>query len=76
MLFGPDELTGTKHSDTVLVINTSPIEFGSSLLVPRVTRNIPQMVTLEGLELLMGLFLTSTDRYCIISGKESASNKS
>lgn len=65
VLLAPDELTGTKHSDTVLVINASPIEFGSSLLVPRVTRNIPQMVTLEGLELLIRIFLTSSDRSVI-----------
>ena len=57
-----DELTDDSGEiDTLLAINTSPLEFGSSLLVPRVTQNIPQRITLHGLELLFKTVLLSTD---------------
>ena len=47
--------------DNVVIINVSPLEFGNSLLVPNVTANNPQKITLEGLDLLMGAMLLSSD---------------
>lgn len=56
------ELTESEEIDTFLVINASPLEFGSSLLVPRLTQNIPQRITIEGLETLLKTVLRSADR--------------
>ena len=47
--------------DNVVIINVSPLEFGNSLLVPNVTANNPQKITLEGLDLLLGVMLLSSD---------------
>lgn len=47
--------------DALIVINASPLEFGSYLVVPRVTQNISQVITVDGLELLFKLVLLSTD---------------
>lgn len=49
------------QQDSFLTINASPLEFGSSLLIPRMTDNIPQIITLHGLELLLKTVLRSTD---------------
>lgn len=62
VLLDDEELTGGRHADTFVAINASPLEFGSSLLVPNATSNIPQMATLDGLELLLELVMRSTDR--------------
>jgi len=58
----PDE-GKVSEDDHSLVINASPVEFGSSLLVPSVSQNIRQKVTLEGLNLLINLMLLSNDPY-------------
>ena len=59
---GPEELLADEDEiDTFLLINKSPIEFGSCLLVPRMTQNIPQLITLHGLEILLKTVLLSTD---------------
>jgi len=50
-----------EDADHLLIINVSPVEFGSSLLVPSVSQNVRQKVTLEGLELLINLMLLSND---------------
>lgn len=47
--------------DNIVVINISPLEFGNSLLVPNVTKNIPQRVTLEGVDLLVRVMLLSSN---------------
>ena len=79
-LFNPDEFNfnkvpsheilvklkqlGSSQEDNSIIINVSPLEFGNSLLVPVVKNNIPQMITLDGLELLVKVLLLSTsDRY-------------
>ena len=62
VLFKPRCLNNEEDSaDHLLIINVSPVEFGSSLLVPSVSQNIRQKVTLEGLELLINLMLLSND---------------
>jgi GDP-D-glucose phosphorylase len=48
--------------DNSIIINVSPLEFGNSLLVPDLKNNIPQMVTLDGFELLVKVVLLSRDR--------------
>ena len=59
---GPEELpTEEDEIDTFLLINVSPIEFGSCLLVPQMTQNIAQLITLHGLEVLLKTVLLSTD---------------
>ncbi len=62
VLMVSQELTESDEIDTFLVINASPLEFGSSLLVPRLTQNIPQRITIEGLETLLKTVLRSADR--------------
>ena len=52
---------GSHGCDNVVIINVSPFEFGSCLLVPSVSQNIRQKITPEGLELLINLMLCSTD---------------
>jgi len=47
--------------DNSIIINVSPLEFGNSLLVPDLKNNIPQMVTLDGFELLVKVVLLSCD---------------
>lgn len=65
ILMKPKEVDSSSQ-DNVIIINVSPLEFGNSLLVPSVTQNIPQMVTLEGFELLVKVMLLSTsDRYFV-----------
>ncbi|XP_046449057.1 GDP-D-glucose phosphorylase 1-like [Daphnia pulex] len=63
VVMGPEELPAVDKddSDTFLLINISPIEFGSCLLVPRMTQNIPQLITLHGLQVLLTTVLLSTD---------------
>lgn len=63
VIMGPNELLLDTEDeiDTFLVINMSPIEFGSCLLVPHVSQNIPQRMTLNGLELLLRTVLRSAD---------------
>lgn len=51
----------SNEPDTILVINASPLEFGSCILVPQVTQNIPQSVTRHGLEVLLKIVLSSTN---------------
>lgn len=60
---GPGELLldSDDEIDTFLIINLSPLEFGSCLLVPKVSQNIPQRMTLNGLELLLTTVLRSAD---------------
>ena len=52
-----------QSDDNILVANASPIEFGNSLLVHNLSGNIPQMVTIQGLQLLFEAMLLSTDPY-------------
>lgn len=59
ILMNSEELDDFK--DTFLVINASPLEFGSCILVPQLTANIPQIITLHGLEVLLRTVLLSTD---------------
>ena len=61
-----DEAKLNDFSEHMLIINASPVEFGSSLLVPSMSKNIRQKVTLEGLELLINLMLLSNDPYITI----------
>lgn len=65
VVMGPEELPAVEEdeTDTFLLINISPIEFGSCLLVPRMTQNIPQLITLHGLQVLLSTVLLSTDPY-------------
>ena len=55
------EMIGFDESDTNLIINSSPLEFGSCVLVPRAIQNIPQLVTRHGLEILLKIVLSSTN---------------
>ncbi|XP_032789201.1 GDP-D-glucose phosphorylase 1 [Daphnia magna] len=63
VVMGPGELLldSDDEIDTFLIINLSPLEFGSCLLVPKVSQNIPQRMTLNGLELLLTTVLRSAD---------------
>lgn len=54
-------MIGFDESDTNLIINSSPLEFGSCVLVPRAIQNIPQLVTRHGLEILLKIVLSSTN---------------
>lgn len=54
-------ITDGPVSDNVLVINISPLEFGNCLLVPNLSQNIRQKITLQGLELMINVMLLSTD---------------
>ena len=52
--------------DHALIVNASPFEFGSCLLVPSIRKCIRQEVTLEGLTLLINLMLQSHDKQVFI----------
>lgn len=43
------------NSDDILIVNSSPLTYGHSLLVPQVAQNISQKITLYGLEMLIGI---------------------
>jgi len=49
-------------ADHLILINVSPLEYGHILLVPSLTRNEPQRVTLDGLRLAVEMLLLSRSR--------------
>ena len=59
--FAPARATSACHHR--VIVNVSPLEFGHVLLVPEVTSQLPQALTLESIRLGIELLLLSANRF-------------